>query len=426
MPVILSRRNFLSTVATAGAFVTLSSRTLRSLAFARTSDTKNRIFVVLHMRGACDGLNLVCPSNDPHLIAARPVELRVDEAGATPGLPLASPTTKGIDWRLHPAGGQLAEFYKDGHLAFVHAAGIPEANRSHFVATDIMDHGVSNVTGLSRTDTASTGGWLARYLSKIAGGQIPSVSASAGLAGEFAGSPGALSIPDLTNGVPLPGDAVGAKAIRALYESTNGPIAAAGLHALGTAKTIMDRLPKDDKGKLAPYLGGKDAYDKSAELGRGLRTIARLIKLDVGLTAASVDLAGWDTHEGQPGHFNANVQRLSTGLGAFWNDLTAYHDRLIVVAYSEFGRRLRANRSNGTDHGRGGVMLVLGGLVKGGCIVGPWPGLDDGALDERVDLAVKTDYRQVLSELLEAHCGRPLDAGVFPGYHPPAALGLTV
>jgi uncharacterized protein (DUF1501 family) len=119
------------------------------------------------------------------------------------------------------------------------------------------------------------------------------------------------------------------------------------------------------------------------------------------------------------------VQRLSTGLGAFWNDLAAYHDRITVVAYGEFGRRLRANRSGGTDHGRGGVMLVMGGGVKGGRIAGPWPGLEEAVLEERVDLAVKTDYRHVLTEVLEHHGGAPVAANVFPGYKAPPSLGLV-
>jgi uncharacterized protein (DUF1501 family) len=153
--------------------------------------------------------------------------------------------------------------------------------------------------------------------------------------------------------------------------------------------------------------------------------VARLIKLDVGLTAASVDVGGWDTHENQQGRFQNNVQRLSGGLGAFWNDIAAYHNRVTLVAYSEFGRRLRANKSGGTDHGRGGVMIVMGGGVKGGRILGPWPGLEEAALEERVDLAVKTDYRHVLTELLDYHGGAPVNAAVFPGYKAPPHLGLV-
>jgi uncharacterized protein (DUF1501 family) len=418
----LNRRNFLEGALAGGALLTLEAGTLRRVAFAAAPQTKQRILVAVHMRGACDGLNLVCPANDRNFVTARPAELRVLADGDHAGHALKAPATPNIDWRLHPAAPELAELYKLGTLAFVHAAGIPEANRSHFVATDIMDHGAADGAALARVK----GGWLARYLAqtKIAGAGLPAVSASGALAGEFSGFGGALSVADLANGIPLPWDDKAAAAVESLYKQAPGAAGAAGVRALEAAKLVSDRLRGAD-GKFAPYLDQKDAYDKAGDIGRGLRTVARLVKLDIGLVAASVDIGGWDTHEGQPGRFQNNVQRLSGGLGAFWNDIAAWHDRVTLVAYSEFGRRLRANKSGGTDHGRGGVMIVVGGGVKGGRILGPWPGLEEAALEERVDLAVKTDYRHVLTELLEFHGGAPLNPAVFPGYKSPPHLGLV-
>jgi uncharacterized protein (DUF1501 family) len=418
----LSRRNFLGGALSGSAILTLTGGSPRQLAFAAAPGAKQRILIVVHLRGAADGLNLVCPSNDPHLITARPIELRVASNGDKPGLPLPSASTPHVDWRLHPAAPELAELYKSNTLAFVHAAGIPEANRSHFVATDIMDHGAANGAALSR----GGGGWLARYLgqSHRAGGALPAVSAAGALAGEFAGLGGALSVPDLGNGLPLPWDEKAAVAIEGLYRHAPGAAAAAGVRALEAAKLIAAKLPRGADGKFAPYPDQKEGYDKTGDIGRGLRTAARLIKLDIGLAAASVDAGGWDTHEGQQGRFQGNVQRLSGAIGAFWNDISAYHNRVTLVAYGEFGRRLRANKSGGTDHGRGGVMIALGAGVSGGRILGPWPGLEEAALDERVDLAVKTDYRHVLTELLEFHGGAPLSPAVFPGYKAPAPLGI--
>ena len=225
--------------------------------------------------------------------------------------------------------------------------------------------------------------------------------------------------------MPLPWDSKSAAAIERLYKQAPGAAGAAGARALEAAKLVSDKLPRASDAKFAPYLDQKEGYDKTGDLGRGLRTVARLIKLDVGLTAASVDIGGWDTHENQQGRFQNNVQRLSGGLGAFWNDMAAYHNRVTLVAFSEFGRRLRANKSGGTDHGRDGVMIIMGGGVKGGRILGPWPSLEEAALEERVDLAVKTDYRQVLTELLEHHGGAPMNATVFPGYKAPSRLGLV-
>jgi uncharacterized protein (DUF1501 family) len=419
----LNRRNFLQGALASGTLLTLETGALRQLAFAAASEAKQRILVVVHMRGACDGLNLLCPANDPNLVTARPAELRVLEDGDRAGHAIPAAATPNIDWRLHPAGSELAELYKSGALAFVHAAGIPEANRSHFVATDIMDHGAADGGALAHIK----GGWLARYLaqSKQKAIGLPGVSASGSLAGEFGGFEGAFSVADLANGVPLPWDGKSAAAIERLYKQAPGATGFAGVRALEAAKLVSDKLPRGADGKLAPYLDQKEGYDKAGDLGRGLRTVARLIKLDIGLTAASVDVGGWDTHENQPGRFQNNVQRLSGGLGAFWNDIAPWHDRVTIVAYSEFGRRLRANKSGGTDHGRGGVMIIMGGGVKGGRILGPWPGLEEAALEERVDLAVKTDYRHVLTELLDYHGGAPINADVFPGYKAPSRLGLA-
>jgi uncharacterized protein (DUF1501 family) len=187
---------------------------------------------------------------------------------------------------------------------------------------------------------------------------LPGVSASGSLAGEFDGFEGAFSVADLANGIPLPWDGKAAAAVERLYKQAPGAAGAAGARALEAAKLVSDKLPRGADGKYAAYPDQKEGYDKAGDLGRGLRTVARLIKLDVGLTAASVDVGGWDTHENQQGRFQNNVQRLSGGLGAFWNDISAYHNRVTLVAYSEFGRRLRANKSGGTDHGRGGVMIV--------------------------------------------------------------------
>ncbi len=419
----MNRRTFLGSALASGALFTLETGALRQLAFAAAPETKQRILLVVHMRGACDGLNLVCPANDPNLVAARPAELRVLAEGDHAGHAISETATPKIDWRLHAAAPELGELYKSGALAFVHAAGIPEANRSHFVASDIMDRGAGDASQQGRIE----GGWLARYIGQHAqaAATLPAVSASGSLAGEFGGFPGAFSVADLSNGVPLPWDEKGAAAIEQLYRQAQGGAGPSGLRALEAAKLVSAKLPRGADGKFAPYLDQKEAYDKAGDIGRGLRTAARLVKADVGLLAASVDVGGWDTHEGQQGRFQNNVQRLSSGLGAFWNDIAAYHDRITLVAYSEFGRRLRANKSGGTDHGRGGVMIVMGAGVKGGRILGAWPGLEEAALEERVDLAVKTDYRLVLSELLEFHGGAPLGASVFPGYKAPAHLGLV-
>ena len=200
---------------------------------------------------------------------------------------------------------------------------------------------------------------------------------------------------------------------------------AAGRVTLEAMTAIDARLARDAHGKYIAYAPQPGVnYDAAYELGRPLKTLAQLIKMDLGLRAATVDLGGWDTHEYQPGRFRNQVERLSQGLGAFYNDMVRYQNQLIVVVITEFGRRLRSNRSTGTDHGRGSVMMVLGGKVAGGRIYGRWPGLKSEQLEEGVDLAVVNDYRQSLAEVVRFWRGPAYASGVFPGFTPAANLGL--
>ena len=239
------------------------------------------------MRGACDGLNLVCPANDPHLITSRPIELRVAESGDKAGLSLATPATPGIDWRLHPAAPELAELYKSKTLAFVHAAGHPRAEPQPFRRQRY--HGSRR--GQQRR-AGAYGERLAWALSRASPSSRKRLARGFGfraLAGEFKGFASAFSVPDLANGLPLPWDEKAASAIEGLYSRAPGAAGAPGLRALEAAKLIAGKLPRGADGKFTPYLEQKEAYDKAGDVGRGLRTVARLIKAGVGLTVASVD-----------------------------------------------------------------------------------------------------------------------------------------
>jgi uncharacterized protein (DUF1501 family) len=150
-----------------------------------------------------------------------------------------------------------------------------------------------------------------------------------------------------------------------------------------------------------------------------------VIKMDVGARIATVDYGGWDTHVGQAGRFAALTDGLSRSLMAFWNDMASVQDRLTVVVMSEFGRRLRSNNSGGTDHGHGNAMLVLGGHVRGGNIYGTWPGLATEQLDNQVDLAITTDYRDVLGEIVQQRFAADPKL-IFPKFTNYAPLSIMV
>jgi uncharacterized protein (DUF1501 family) len=409
---------------------------LRRLLFAAEPKTE-RILVVLHLRGGCDGLNLLSPASDADFIGARNSDLRVLADGSDAGHAIVHSQVAATEFRLHAAAGALAELSDAKHLAFIHAAGLIDTTRSHFVATDMIEHGVADSTALNRTAT----GWLARAMASrsapSAAGAVRGVSTSNVPSGVWSGDASAISVADLANGLAAPGGPATSMVLEQLYgvsgsaaaaaDAAAGDAAAAGRLTLQSMATIDARLARDAHGKYVAYAAEPGVnYDAANELGRPLKTLAQLIKLDLGLQAATVDLGGWDTHEYQPARFHNQVERLSQGLSAFYNDMGRYHDRLILVVVTEFGRRLRSNRSNGTDHGRGSVMMVLGGKVAGGKIYGRWPGLKAEQLEEGVDLAVANDYRQSLTEVVAHWHGEINAANVFPGFKPAPKLGLFV
>jgi len=170
-----------------------------------------------------------------------------------------------------------------------------------------------------------------------------------------------------------------------------------------------------------------------SDFGRHLRLIAQMVKLDVGLRGVAVDLGGWDTHEneayGAGGYFADLAGNLSQAIAALYTDLDgsaadAPAKRVTVVVMSEFGRRVRENAARGTDHGHGFPMIVVGGRVIGG-LHGVWPGLAPDALYDGADVAVTTDYRRVLSDIVVRRFANPHLSQVFPGYSGYAPLGVV-
>jgi uncharacterized protein (DUF1501 family) len=160
------------------------------------------------------------------------------------------------------------------------------------------------------------------------------------------------------------------------------------------------------------------------EFGRNLQQIARLIKADVGVEAAFADIGGWDHHTNENVQLNNLLREFGTSLAGFAKDMGDRMEDIILVTMSEFGRTAREDGGGGTDHGHGNVMMVLGGRVNGGKVYGRWPGLEPEQLYEKRDLAITTDFRDVLGELVTSQLGQNL-AQVFPGYKTGDAMGLV-
>lgn len=409
----INRRDFLKAASVAGCLLPFGG--ISGLAYG---EGNRPLLVVVFLRGGADGLHLAAPVNDPDYVGARPPEMRVQDGGDRPGHRLEQALDAGLDFRLHPDAAPLAELYAGRRLAVIHAVGLTAGTRSHFVAQDLMERGIADEKLMART----ADGWLARALA-AGGGSIPALSATASPAFALRGLPTALATPDLSSGSNLPWGAPTANLLRSLSMTGTGPVHAAGLRALDMLEAVDRRLPKDGNGKVAPYQpGGGASYEGSGDLARSLTSVARLARMDVGLSVACVDHGGWDTHEGQPGRFANQVRQLSQGLAAFHDDMAAAGRKVVVVAMTEFGRRLRANKSGGTDHGHGACWLVAGDSVQGGQLLGKWPGLATARLDQGVDLAVTTDYRDVLAEVLVA-AGLP-GKDALPGWKPVGRLGL--
>jgi uncharacterized protein (DUF1501 family) len=364
------------------------------------------ILVVIFLRGGADSLNLISPTADPDYIAARPDAMRVLRKGEAPGLALTDALAD-VDFRLHPSAPDLAELFHAGDLSFLHATGLAEATRSHFDAEARIERGSAG---------AADGGWLGRWIAGARpGGPLPVLAVGTGLPESLRGSRAAVA-PDFSELALAPGHWL-APQLRARLETGFGQHPLLGHTTedlLSLSQILQDRYWMPEEGQMRPYASDVP-YPEDTDLSRALMTVAQSIKADLGLRIATVDYGGWDTHANQEPQFAGLLSGLSRALMAFWRDLGPYQQDVAVVVQSEFGRRLLANASRGTDHGRAGVMMVLGPQAKGGRLLGRWPGLANQALDEGADLAVTTDYRDVLSEVLTGHMGLTDVGSVFPG-----------
>jgi uncharacterized protein (DUF1501 family) len=180
----------------------------------------------------------------------------------------------------------------------------------------------------------------------------------------------------------------------------------------------MDTLQTLDPLLYAP---ARAAQYPDSEFGLALKQTAMLIKAEVGLEVSAIDVGGWDTHFAQgasTGQMAGLMRDLAEGLAAFHMDMFDHMRSLTAVTMSEFGRRASENGSLGTDHGHGSTMMVLGGNVAGGKVHGAWPGMQEGQLIGPGDLAVTTDYRDVLAEVCARRLNNPAVTDIFPGYQP--------
>jgi uncharacterized protein (DUF1501 family) len=446
----VTRRLFLKNGAIALASVgmepVLGPMFLRQTAFAAdtTAQKRQKTLICIFQRGAADGLNIVVPHGDPDLYRHRP-GLAVQRPGA------GAPQNSAIDldgfFGLHPALGPFVPIYKSGHLAAVHACGSPDATRSHFDAQDYMESGAPG-------DKRVADGWLARTVlacpedrAKLAaGGESPfravALGGDHGLPRSLQGEAGALAIPDLqTFGIGMSDVAGGPgarrKAGRAGRRAAQGAVAAPkmsraassvvdGFETLydsavgdvlhGTGKESFEAIAVLNKLTPGSYLPANGAVYPAGRFGESLKQIAQLVKAGVGVEVAFAEIGGWDTHTNQPARLTQQLREFGQGVAALYNDLGDRMSDVVILTMSEFGRTVRQNGNNGTDHGHATCFFALGGPVQGGRVLGKWPGLAPEQLYENRDLALTTDFRAVFGEVAVRHLGAQGLPKIFPKY----------
>jgi uncharacterized protein (DUF1501 family) len=391
---MLTRRLFFrdSAIAMAG----FGSAPLWLARAAAVSGGRKKILVAVFQRGAADGLNMVVPFTEKPYYALRP-SLAVPEPGKSGG-------ALDLDGRfaVHPEMRPFLDLYKDNRLAIIHAAGSPDPTRSHFDAQDYMESGTPG-----RKSTRD--GWLNRALPRASGEVSPvrAVALGARLPRALRGSNSAVALNSLRE-FQVRDDRAGAMLESMYAGSRDRDLAAPGRDTFEAVKLVESIRKRGD----APANG---AQYPNGRFSQSLRQIAQLIRADAGLEVAFADFGGWDHHTNEAQQLPGMLREFSASIAAFARDLGDRMEDVALVTMSEFGRTVKENGNRGTDHGHANVMFALGGKIRGD-MHGRWPGLDPEQLYERRDLAVTTDFRDVLGELAARHLGLS-DAGqVFPGH----------
>ncbi len=364
------------------------------------------ILVYIFLRFGMDGLHLLAPADDGAYRQMRP-SIAINTVGLNAAPALAK--LDGVQFFLHPDAGQLRQMFIDKELAFVHAVGAPTQLRSHFEVQEMVDKGIGDA------DIGVTNGWLARHLLTRVGPASEFLATADSVIGTspLRGTSGIVPTTELES-LPYYIDNERGDLMSALNKG-NTPSAKSVQTTLKICQVVRERVSTLPRTPNPNYTFGN--------LSNKLQPLARAIKMNMGIEVATVDYGGWDHHEYINNNFSNSVEELSNALYAFTDDLgPTLMSRVTIAVQTEFGRRAYENATYGTDHGAASVMMVMGAGVAGGKIYGQWPGMKDNQLDGG-DLAVTTDSRQVLSEILTTRMSQERITSVFPSvaYKP---LGL--
>ena len=386
---MMERRDLLALMTGASAFSLLG---LPGAVFAAVPGERRLVVVLL--RGALDGLAAVPPLGD-----AQYREKRGALALPPPGEP-GGCLALDHGFALHPALAPLFPYWQRGELAFLHAAGNGYRTRSHFDGQDLMESGLSTKAGMSD-------GWLNRALTLLPRGEHRLGLAVGGAVPLILRGPVPVASWEPPGGLREASPEFLA-ALAPLYQpdALLGPALADGLKAQHFSATVLGDGMQGGRG-----FGPKNFAPLADAAGR-------LLAAQDGPRIAVLDMGGWDTHVNQgagEGRLAQNLAGYADGIDALAKALGPAWRETALVAVTEFGRTVAVNGNNGTDHGTASVLLLMGGAVKGGRMLGDWPGL--ARLQDDRDLRVATDSRRVMKALLRDHLGldvASLDKKVFP------------
>ncbi len=368
---------------------------------------KKKTLITIFQRGAVDGLNMVVPFGESEYY-----NLRRNIAVAKPNQANGAIDLDGF-FGLHPSLKPLETFWKNKQLAIIHGVGSPDNTRSHFDAQDYMEAGTPGVK-------STRDGWLNRTLQATQTDKdspFRAVAMAQQTPRSLIGRAPTIAMSNLADFAIRAGQYT--NSVQGGFEGIWQDTAKDNLGETG--KETFEAVNFLKTANPAQFVAENGAKYPNSPFGRSLLQIAQLIKSGVGLEVAFTDTPGlnWDTHanEGNGRGQIANLLRdFGQSIAALATDLGKRMDDVVILTMSEFGRTARQNGSNGTDHGHGNAMLVLGNSIRGGKVYGDWKGLKSDQLNEGRDLAVTTDFRDVFGEIAYKHLGSKDLKKLFPNY----------
>ena len=420
-PFLTTRRDFLRTTLLGGAltwtvpsFVAQTFSALHAAADGSLTQIAtgkdSPILVLIQLAGGNDGLNAVVPYTNDFYYKARP----------TIAIPAEQVLRLNDTLGLNPAMAGFKNLFDAGHLSIINGVGYPNPNRSHFRATEIWQTA-------SDSEKYLTDGWLGRYFDNACAGCDPTVAINIGprLPQAFASHhPTGISLesPDSYRFMGAGQNDDEELAYRNMYNTGHDDTASGGSISMvsGTVtlqngqsavdfleRTSMDAQVSSDKIRAIAGKTKNNAVYPGSGLSRNLQLVARLIAGGLPTRIFYVSQGGYDTHTGQRGGQDGRLKELGDAVKAFTDDLTAMglFDRVMIMTFSEFGRRVTENGSRGTDHGAAAPMFLVGSKMKSG-LLGAEPSLAPADLQDG-DIKYNTDFRSVYASILQNWLNTP-------------------